>query len=550
LPAASLLLSANSYKLDDPDVDSSAMGTLRALRDGDADMFRRSVGKGLLETGMDIAQSVAATSDLALPGTPTQDRLRAFLRNRFGDQLIDNSQAGLRDRLTMSGLRPTPPEPPPVRPIAAPENQRVMDPRDAMAQGTASVPPVVSTPAVGTPAAAPDDDNVVTREGNSFEGKNIREGFRYADGRPTGGTFSVVPGFAPAALPAEPVVPGGATGIGAGPGRETGMELRERFNRESAQDTLRRQLAGYTTGTWSNPRIAAQQAAAAAQTLAQMDASASNERVAAQRNAGDTERTRMQNDTLRRNTDVTAAVQREGNQLEAQTRLRGQDMSYNLGLTQAQAQANSARRQAELEFAKLVQEQANKDRTFEAEQDAKSIAQRDAARESATKLAQTLFRDPKTGEVDNRRVADFIGAIEYTLPSIERVLRAQGRNVEADRIRGKHLAGLDATTLAQMKLLYDRRTAGEMGRWGWIIGGLLNVGTQGPMSSNLMDYELVAPDNTMLSRGYLTRGGQSVRLRDLTGTGLNPFSSGTQDLLPTPEEAENIRRAVQQQQQR
>jgi len=95
--AAGVLQNFNDYKLNDPDVDSSAGGTWNALKGdiaaGDITYpgTRKSLGKGAIEAGMDLGSFVANTADLFVPGTGPSQTYNRILRDHFGDQLIDNS---------------------------------------------------------------------------------------------------------------------------------------------------------------------------------------------------------------------------------------------------------------------------------------------------------------------------------------------------------------------------------------------------------------------------------------------------------------------------
>lgn len=86
----------NDYKLKDPNVDSSAMGTLRAVGQGDWAGAGRSLSKGAIEAGMDLGSTAAGVADLAgyLPGVDHGFATKAYkgmLRNTFGDDLQDNT---------------------------------------------------------------------------------------------------------------------------------------------------------------------------------------------------------------------------------------------------------------------------------------------------------------------------------------------------------------------------------------------------------------------------------------------------------------------------
>jgi hypothetical protein len=89
-PAVGVLTSFRDYGIDDPSVDSSAGGTLRALRQGNLGDAGRSLSKGALETGMDLGSSAAKVADI-LPGVDASGAYNRLLRSTFGDQLIDRT---------------------------------------------------------------------------------------------------------------------------------------------------------------------------------------------------------------------------------------------------------------------------------------------------------------------------------------------------------------------------------------------------------------------------------------------------------------------------
>lgn len=88
--AAAVLPNFNDFKINDPEVDSSAGGTFNALRDGNFSAAGRSLSKGMLETGMDLGSFAADTADIFVPGQPFSEGYGNMLRGQFGDQLVDN----------------------------------------------------------------------------------------------------------------------------------------------------------------------------------------------------------------------------------------------------------------------------------------------------------------------------------------------------------------------------------------------------------------------------------------------------------------------------
>ena len=90
--AAGVVQNFNDYKIDDPDVDSSNTGTMRALGEGNFGKAGRSFSKGALETGMDLGSFAANTLDYVVPGkAPVSTAYNKALRSTFGGQLIDRS---------------------------------------------------------------------------------------------------------------------------------------------------------------------------------------------------------------------------------------------------------------------------------------------------------------------------------------------------------------------------------------------------------------------------------------------------------------------------
>jgi muramidase (phage lysozyme) len=86
--------SMGRYRIDDPAADSSAGGTLDALKRGQFGEALHSAGKGLLETAMDAGGFAANTADVFLPGQPASQAYERFLKSQLGDRLkIDQTGA-------------------------------------------------------------------------------------------------------------------------------------------------------------------------------------------------------------------------------------------------------------------------------------------------------------------------------------------------------------------------------------------------------------------------------------------------------------------------
>lgn len=121
---AAAMSELGTYQINDPGVDSSAGGTIRAVANGDLSGARRSLGKGALEAGMDVGGMAAGAVDTVLPGQPATTAYNKMLKSQFGDQLKINDVGALRSAL---GLHPDP--------VAA-----VAQPAAAAAKPTAQTP--------------------------------------------------------------------------------------------------------------------------------------------------------------------------------------------------------------------------------------------------------------------------------------------------------------------------------------------------------------------------------------------------------------------------
>lgn len=116
--AAGVVSNFNDYKLNDPEVDSSATGTFNALKQGDLAGAGRSLGKGALEAGMDLGSFAANTADVFVPGQPFSQGYNRLLKSQFGDQLVDRTQPKAPEDPTKGTTTPLP--------FGAPDpNQRV-----------------------------------------------------------------------------------------------------------------------------------------------------------------------------------------------------------------------------------------------------------------------------------------------------------------------------------------------------------------------------------------------------------------------------------------
>lgn len=139
---AGFVNSANDYKINDPEVDSSNTGVYNALTAGDFSGAGRSLSKGALEAAMDLGSFGATTADAFLPGQPASEAYRGLLQRTFGNQLVDNTnpaaqpvqvaQPGALPGAAQAGpistlAQPVPAAQPAVQPVVAPQ-QAVVTP--------------------------------------------------------------------------------------------------------------------------------------------------------------------------------------------------------------------------------------------------------------------------------------------------------------------------------------------------------------------------------------------------------------------------------------
>lgn len=147
---ATVVSGMGNYQIDDPAVDSSAAGTIRAVADGDLAGAGRSLSKGALETGMDLAGSAAGVIDTVIPGQPATTALNKAIKSQFGDQVKIGDPAALRAAVGLGERVTLTPEA--QRRVAAGETANVPNVQPPAAAPAA---PVQRPSSVGSPSAAP-----------------------------------------------------------------------------------------------------------------------------------------------------------------------------------------------------------------------------------------------------------------------------------------------------------------------------------------------------------------------------------------------------------
>jgi hypothetical protein len=115
-------------KIADPDVDSSAGGTMNYLRQGDWSGAGASLKKGALETGMDLMSGVAKV----VPGHSIEDLLGG-MRNALGNQLTVDGHA-------QGGAAPVAAPGAPASTAPNPTDSRMANGEQGLPEGGVSVP--------------------------------------------------------------------------------------------------------------------------------------------------------------------------------------------------------------------------------------------------------------------------------------------------------------------------------------------------------------------------------------------------------------------------
>lgn len=487
---ADMLSAMGDFKIDDPTTDSSAGGTFSALRNGDFAGARRSLGKGLLEAGMDVGSAAAKVADVFVPGDrPVSSRYSAMLRGQFGDQLIDRTNTDQPPGNPV--LRPAR-----VNPVLAPASPAGTPPASAL-------PPRRDQPQPAMPAAAPSRGTVTTLQTPGFEGY-MRQ---LANLRSIGPAPSMMENGTEAPPP-------GITGID---GNQTlGAALRQRADAERAAEAPMRAMSG--RGGMRSLRAA--------------------------QIAGDLAERRHA-------TDTAAATARMTNAASIGATLRGQDIQGALGREGHEVQreghlltAANARSARQFEAAKLGHEWGRQDRQFGAEQTERDRTATEASEKAWQSAAENRFRttDEKGASVpDHARVAEWNKAVDATIPKYIELLKATGTPKAlqaANELAKRGRAALDADDVNTLAQLFDKRHVARQ------THGMLPGKSGYVHSDNLLDYQTATTDSNVFgSDTDVTSNGTRIRRDKLIyGPDGNVFLP---NLQPPSTNLVNIRKAGQ-----
>lgn len=347
--------------------------------------------------------------------------------------------------------------------------------------------------------------NIVTRNGNSFSGTNVTQGFSYQD--PNGALTTPTPRVT--SMPA-------ANFVGLNP--QLDRQLAE------AQARAATDPGGLTTGTGMTG-IGGTTINAGLRDGGGMGGMTRRERIAAGQNAAHLA-----------SAQIGADASLRGHQIQADASMFGHQLSARTAANAARLQQMNADRQYNLEVQKFGEEKA---RTL--------FNQREAGQKSFNDWAETVHttRDDKGNTVvDKNKVADFTNAATQTLGNMITRLKQTGDPAaikKAEQLESQGLGALDHEDRSLLKTLYDRRERFAQTR------GVGPLSGSGPVSNDLFDYHITGQEGGLLQKRLRLAGGQTIPEKDLAYTepanAILPdwFKTPTTALGPTLQERKGLR---------
>lgn len=380
-----------NYQIDDPSVDSSAMGTLRSLGSGDFVGAGRGLSKGLIEAGMDVGGIAASAADLVTGGRASQG-YNSFLRDQFGEQLRIGGMPAQAPAVPTAkpALRPTTPATP-----ALPTNFRgngFNDPRSTTFDNTGPSRDFTNELA-SVPRELPSDlrNGVIfkTKDANGrtvYSGRDVGAGAQFADGKGAtlrgGGTVSTVPGMSKeqiAEIMARPSAFNPNSGLSAAQQVQYQREVEnaQRINAFSAAQSRASSLRQPGQNQLDPSRLPGESRSAYATRVNAMVGMRGQD-------FGEIQDVRR---------DGTA---RRGQDLNYGATLRGQDVQMRGQDTNARVAAQDREAQTQIAAARARQDQFNKDREFDLNATKESRAAREIGEKSVIDRVTGML--PLTGD--------------------------------------------------------------------------------------------------------------------------------------------------------
>lgn len=421
----------NDYKLAG-DIDTSAGGTIDYLQNGEYGNAALSLGRGVVETGLDLASGVAGLGDIALPGQPLKNGLRNLVTDAFpttfktaGGQAVSTAGAGRGfvnpAAADPNGPRPTPLTQPNTPPNAGPSLSNDLPagwrarPLDTTSDSSVRR---ITTPdgrTLYTNVAGPDNAALMGMRSGAV---SIAPGVPTASSvAPTPATGPMVAGGGAASLGApatEPMVAGGGA---ASLGGSVPSQVRsaQTFRDQVAQGNAQRAVTdGLRSGN-------ARERAAAMQLAGQLSGDIENTARASARNEVEQDMNEANNATARRGQDTQRDIA-EGNNAVS---LRGQDVQAGIARMQDRTAQMKDYRQYQLDVAKVGEERAKT-----------MFDQRQEADKNLTTKLESMF--VKDGKPDSTVVAEVkrgvVGALAGYVEQLSKIPANSPDYAEAQKI--------------------------------------------------------------------------------------------------------------------
>lgn len=509
----------NDYKMAG-DIDTSAGGTIGYLQNGEYGNAASSLGRGAVETGLDLASGVAGLGDIALPGQPLKNGLRNLVTDAFptafktaGGQAVSTAGAG-RGSVNPAAADPNGPRPTPLTQPNTPPNAGPSLSNDlpagwqARALDTASDNSVrrVTTPdgrTLYTNVAGPDNAALMGMRGGAV---SIAPG---APGVPTASSVAPTPAT-------EPMVAGGGA---ASLGGSVPSQVRsaQTFRDQVAQGNAQRAVTdGLRSGN-------ARERAAAMQLAGQLSGDIENTARASARNEVEQGMNETNNATAQRGQDTQRAIA-EGNNAVS---LRGQDVQAGIARMQGRMAQMKDDRQYQLDVAKFGEERAKT-----------MFGQRQEADKNLTTKLESMFVG-EDGKPDSTAVAEVkrgvVGALAGYVEQLSKIPANSPDYAEAQKtaeaIQQRGAAALSDDKLqkliAQIELARRARA---------------NHSAINPFASDFREasdpnaYNIVGVDKGIFQDQYVTANGTRIptRLADFAGGGTGvPIPSKLVDVPTT-----------------
>lgn len=434
-PAAATAAPATTMRSAGPVAPTTTAGAV------DADMKAGPIRKFLRTPSPGFAAAAGITGALQGMETPTENYYNRFGMDpagvgdnffkdaavRAGGVISDVGAAALDTPMSLvngvrklAGAKPLETFGEALRRNDGPATSTVAENAFGVQQTGQPVAPPAPTGVPGAPAALAAPTNLVSRQGNSFSGNNIREGFSYEDGpgsRPSAGNMTVL-----------------NTSEGA---RQDQLEL-GRLRAEAAERQAgfaANQPGGGLSGFSGSPvglRAGGDDTTSRVRELVRSGMSL--------RQAGSFANQEAQLAEQRRSSDQAAGVQMAGIGSNAQVAMRGQDIGAGTAMRGQDMTLAANRANAQLAVRQSLRDQANKDREFTATQDQRGFERQQTV---AKNLTDQIASWVPPVNVDGKQMPDQQTAARYST-AIQTAVGRLGKSLTdlSDADKGRFIQGM------------------------------------------------------------------------------------------------------------